>query len=583
MVLVDPRLYVRHTSSGNQQAFDNFVKNGALTNYLSDSFSDYRFDTVNGQIVLDDRQDYPFLTDIEKSAPLISSRHVRLLDCYDHALAEARRNSPIKLTLVVRTQMKRKALFDRLIGSVSQAIADAADLIEVKLLVVSDQPNKALESFLEPFREITSSPTIDHLTVCMPTGRASRVELALKAFSHANTDYVWFIDDDDYLLPNSVRAVARTLICAPTYMLTVDCLRMTEIWDGREANEELKESVILDRTDGSLVYRAFDGDNFVPFCGVIFPCGAMEKKLQGVSARMSYYEDYFLLLLALSIPTMCCESISEMCCGISVRGADNTVTEKDRTIWNISHSTVLGEILANVSLSLPIAWAKSRTPTSVGRELYSTIFASDLGQIENGVMAGREIEIGKDENIIGYWEAMNFEQSELVISGWAMNIDQAEVVTKVIVAVDGAMIGECTDFYPRSDLPGNAESAQGVLCGFRMRLRAPRGWRLTAVPEVIAISGGKAVTLKPAAEPDKRLVELVRLHKNGISEKDFDEMFYLQANRDVNTAVREGEYSSGFEHWLRHGFSEKRAARLKSEMDIRNNDIEGAKKRYGFM
>lgn len=581
-VLVDPRLYVKHTSGGNQQAFDNFAKIGELSSYLSENFVDHRFDTVNGPITLDDRQNYPFLTDINKSVGQTSSHHVRVLDCYDQALGEARNGNSLSLTLVVRTQMKRRALFERLAISVSQAVADARDLIDVKLLVVSDQPSEALVSFLQPFHEITSPLKIDHITVGMPTGRASRVELALEAFSKLNAGYVWFIDDDDYLLPNSIRAVARTLIDTQNYMLTVDCLRMIEVWEGQEANETLKKSTTLDRTDGSLVYRAFDGDNFVPFCGVVFPCEAMRSKLQGVSARMSYYEDYFLLLLALSVPAMCCETISEMCCGISVRGADNTITEKDRTVWNISHSTVLGEILANPSLSVPVAWARFRLPEPVDHRFHSQIFAVDSGNIRNGLICGNEIELVEDGSIIGYWDTMDFEQSELIISGWASNIGGPEPISKIVVAIEDAIIGECTNFHQRNDLPNTAGSSEENLCGFRMKLKSPLGWRLNALPKVIAISERKAVTLKAGAEPDRRLVELIHLHKNGISQDDFDEKFYLRVNRDVREAVSEGVYSSGFEHWLLFGFGEKRAARLSSEIKLSPVDIAHTCERYGF-
>lgn len=42
----------------------------------------------------------------------------------------------------------------------------------------------------------------------------------------------------------------------------------------------------------------------------------------------------------------------------------------------------------------------------------------------------------------------------------------------------------------------------------------------------------------------------------------FDEDFYLRRHRDVRRAVQRGDFSSGYEHYIKHGRAEGREARF---------------------
>lgn len=44
----------------------------------------------------------------------------------------------------------------------------------------------------------------------------------------------------------------------------------------------------------------------------------------------------------------------------------------------------------------------------------------------------------------------------------------------------------------------------------------------------------------------------------------FDEEFYLAENEDVALAIKEGHFSSGFEHWILHGLPEGRLGRART-------------------
>jgi len=62
-----------------------------------------------------------------------------------------------------------------------------------------------------------------------------------------------------------------------------------------------------------------------------------------------------------------------------------------------------------------------------------------------------------------------------------------------------------------------------------------------------------------------------RIHPQDGLPKDFDEDEYLRLNPDVAVAVRKGPVSSGAAHWLRHGKNEGRRIRDRREQPAINN------------
>ncbi len=66
--------------------------------------------------------------------------------------------------------------------------------------------------------------------------------------------------------------------------------------------------------------------------------------------------------------------------------------------------------------------------------------------------------------------------------------------------------------------------------------------------------------------PQPKAVELL------ITADTFDEDFYLDYHRDVACAVHAGDFTSGYEHYLKHGLSEGRLARAKACHGLENED-----------
>src|SRR5690606_28894916 len=112
----------------------------------------------------------------------------------------------------------------------------------------------------------------------------------------------------------------------------------------------------LNRTSGADITRSFLGDNFVPICGCIFPVRPLRRQLDGLAAEGDYYEDYFLLMLTLTAPTIELVILPTLISGISIRHNENTVAVTDRSHWNLSYATFIGELLDSGKAGSPALW-----------------------------------------------------------------------------------------------------------------------------------------------------------------------------------------------------------------------------------
>jgi hypothetical protein len=341
---------------------------------------------------------------------------------------------------------------------------------------------------------------------------------------------------------------------------------MREEWVSRYGEETLINYATLGRTSSSDIYQVFGGENSVPVCGVIYPRPLMRARLDKVKARTSYYEDYFLLLTALSAPKICIEQISRLCCGISVRGADNSVTEEDRSIWNISLATVLGEIQANPDLAIGVAWdVANRKRIKFQNELQWLVAGESLGQIIEGALTFAPVSTVSpqaDEDIRGYVDRVELEGEELVVAGWAADLAVGGTVEQIAITLGTSILCAVPTHVERSDVALALHLPVSLRCGFHVRIRARHGWAFVAFPEIYALARGQAVKLLPSGEYGRSLLEAIDITGRPFTPDSFDEQYYLAQNEDVRVAVRSGIISSGFAHWVAYGNKEGRKARF---------------------
>lgn len=576
-VLIDGRLYTKHDSAGNQIRFADFASNPGFQAYLSQNFKDYRFDTINGPIVLNDKTFPPISNEREGRKKMVAS----LIEYYDAALASVRKENPVKLAVCVRTQFKRPHLLERLLISAAHAIREAAALISTDITLLTDQEGPEFTRIEGELRERFADIKIVCFSHKIKDGRSSRVDLIYSAFESVQADFLWFIDDDDYVLPSGICNIARSIYDKSRQLIIVDCLRASEKWQVENSVEFLKSSKFLGRTDSAQVYEALRGDNFTPFCGAIYPRTMMREKLRVAAGRTSYYEDYLLLLVALSCSEVLVEKLPHLCCGISIRGADNTVTEKDRTIWNLSLATVLAEVNANPHLAISFAWdIAQRTRENVVIESQRAIAFKGLGTVN-----GKKIRIGTASfNIIGgmelhgFADRIEFENDELLVAGWAVDVAAKAAVEQIAISINREVIVLMTSHACRLDVASELQLSLDSAVGFKFRIKSVAGWDLGQTPEVFALSRGLAKKLNLSSfAVGEKLRQTADITKNAFSESNFDTDFYLTSHPDVRVAIDKGAVVSAFSHWLFNGSEEGRGFRFKNGIKPTKFEIASAR------
>lgn len=348
-VLCDRRLLVIHKSGGNQRDFDVYCQGEAFTSYLATRLINHRVPTLNGPIDLRHAQNYAYLDYGHQADP---RRDV--VAAFDSTLATCRRDKPT-LTIVCRSQLDRPELLERAMMTFSAATLEAPELVTINVLLVSDRPAQALVA--EGNRLVALFPGLPLQTLPFNTdsGRYSRVAALFAAIEHCQGDYLWFVDDDDYVHPPAIRPLARCLAAGIPRLVVGHARRFEERWSS-DTPRVLRESVELERLPAEGIYRAFEGDNHTPICAAVLPLTVLKNRLALVAARGDYYEDYFLLLLALTSPRLEIVCVDADICGISVRPGENTVNQLDREHWDLSYATFMNEILRLPEATSPLLW-----------------------------------------------------------------------------------------------------------------------------------------------------------------------------------------------------------------------------------
>jgi glycosyl transferase family 2 len=199
-----------------------------------------------------------------------------------------------------------------------------------------------------------------HHTVRPP--RHSRADLVFAAIEQAQSDYIWFVDDDDFIMPGAFEALARTLMPDSAALVVADSLKVEENWAipaGEEART-LMDSRVAGNFSHQNLFRVLAGANHIPICSVLWPVPFMKQRLADRRALGDYNEDYFVLLAALSAPQVEVRPLDAVVAGVSFRGSDNTVNETDRAAWHYSYVTFVQEILSDPARN-PLLWQMGKT------------------------------------------------------------------------------------------------------------------------------------------------------------------------------------------------------------------------------
>jgi hypothetical protein len=92
------------------------------------------------------------------------------------------------------------------------------------------------------------------------------------------------------------------------------------------------------------VTLSLGGLNHIPICGMLIPRASINAMPRWTFDRVTYFEDFAMLLHALLHSSVIPVVVDKLFAGISLRVSGNAVTEVDRTKWNASMSELVAWI-----------------------------------------------------------------------------------------------------------------------------------------------------------------------------------------------------------------------------------------------
>jgi hypothetical protein len=274
------------------------------------------------------------------------------------------------ITFGVRTRLNRSSMLERTIESIAAA-AEA----DAKVFLTGRVPEADLRDHAR--RLGINHPTIDlRAHALAPGSRPSRTAGLEAVVAGADSDYVWFVDDDDFLEHGAIDQVMTAVHSSGRPVVVGRSVRMHEHWkDGR-----LIESTPGDHFDPRLWFNALTGWNSLPVCSIVYPRMTTAERLAVTPLGHDLGEDYALFLLALSAPGQDVVVLNQLIANVSIRASgDNVVTHADRSEWLLHASSFLSDLVHDPHAGEPLAWLLGEAiDASVSRERFEELLAAGV-------------------------------------------------------------------------------------------------------------------------------------------------------------------------------------------------------------
>lgn len=315
-VLTAPHLICHHNSKCSNLQLDNAANSTDFQKYFSSIVKEQTIETLNGQLPLSISS---------------NSTNAKRMSIKRDTLKNASIGRPLKkLSIVVRTRGLRPNLLPRTITSIRYFIACIKNQIDVSFSVITDTPSNELSP--EVKKHITDYARTTHHP-------SSRINLIIHAVNQSiHDDYIWFIDDDDWIFPNKAVELASLISIADSdSMFFIGTRHFKEnITDNGSIyssdNYENKADRYFSPKNWIL---SFSGTNHIPFCGFIFPPSMLTDIKWEDYGQIDYCEDFLIQLHCIE-KSSCIHILDELLCGISIRSSGNTVTEANSNKWKQS-------------------------------------------------------------------------------------------------------------------------------------------------------------------------------------------------------------------------------------------------------
>ena len=357
LMAVSPRLMTVRAADSDREIKTSLEADPEFQAYCRSSFLNHVFPIPDGELNFSELVDYDYV-----SEPWTKTPQEDVLELFDESLRIARARRKPSLTICCRTQFNRPELLDRCVLSLSSCHEYACGLADIQVRLITDQPATTADPIVSRLREAYCTANLDCSFHQIRPGRFSRTDLLIAAIERAETDYIWFVDDDDFAIPPAVTALSRCLIPGRPMVIAASSMAMRETWKPPSSGAPAPAIPYSERShrySGADIFRILTGHNYIPICSMVLPVPLMQQRLRGREALGDYNEDYFLLLLALTAARVEVCVLPTDIASISVRDKENTALQEDRSHWHFSYATFLLELLNNEEGNSPFLWQQA--------------------------------------------------------------------------------------------------------------------------------------------------------------------------------------------------------------------------------
>jgi len=261
-------------------------------------------------------------------APLAARYTEKAIDGFISAVAGA--TAPMSVSIVTRTLFNRPVLLKRLLTSITRA---KIDQIEIEVVLASDCPDAA-DNFAVIADQHRRTPI--RLVQTPPGEEPSRNRNLKAGVAAAKHDYIWIIDDDDYVDIFAFDILKLVTFGGAKPLIFAACDVHEENWTPRKGGDAVLSSTRRLRDYPATGWRdMFIGYNRIPICGCLAPREFLQARLSSLALPNDLSEDYAIFLDMLTSPDLPeIAEIGKPLSHISQRAeGENTMAMADRTPW----------------------------------------------------------------------------------------------------------------------------------------------------------------------------------------------------------------------------------------------------------
>ena len=320
-IYVIPQLLCYHADIFDKNAFFEAFNSDSFKTYLKNNIINTQIKTINGVI----------------NIPYCNINYKEKIDIKVKSI-ENNLNSLCKssVAIVVRTRFERKNLLNRTLTTIKAFMSSIQCKSIYNCYIITDSSYEN-DEFCE-FPVLKTNKLF----------KDSRLFLIYKASNILKEEYIWFVDDDDWLFPNEADFLTKSIISSPNgSTFFVGCKSFYEEFDTDQINSNCNKCGYFSPNN---FFKSISGNNYIPFSGMILQRNKIKEYFdlnKDSLNTVTYFEDFMLELYNFMDHDFFPICIDKVIVGISIRKTGNTITEKNRTIWNISISSVMYNIIKN--------------------------------------------------------------------------------------------------------------------------------------------------------------------------------------------------------------------------------------------